>query len=56
MNPADFERPLSELYSETQRRLRAREVDLILARHRMNFESHRLLAEAERLDKIKVSL
>jgi hypothetical protein len=40
-------RPLSELYREEIRRLRAREVDAIIARHRMNFESNRLLAEAE---------
>jgi hypothetical protein len=49
-------RSLSELYREDQRRLRAREIDAIIVRHRMNFETSRLLAEAERLNQIKVSL
>jgi hypothetical protein len=44
--------PLSRLWTEDQRRLHAREVDLI-ARHRMVFEAHRLAAEAERLNPIK---
>jgi hypothetical protein len=53
---ADLERPLSELWTEDQRRLRARELNVILARHRMNYDAHRLLTEAERLNPIKESL
>jgi hypothetical protein len=41
------DRPLSELYRDDQRRLHAREVDVIIARHRMNIEAHRLLAETK---------
>jgi hypothetical protein len=39
-------RPLSELYREDQRRLRAREVDAIIARHRFAHSLHRLPNEA----------
>lgn len=45
--------PLSKLWTEHQRRLHAREVDLIIARHRFAFEQARLAAEAERLNPIK---
>jgi hypothetical protein len=47
------ERPLSELWTEDQRRLRAREVDLIIARHRLVYAASKLAAEAERLNPIK---
>lgn len=50
------ERPLSEFWTEHQRRLHAREVDHIIARHRMICEQARLAAEAERLNPIKVFL
>jgi hypothetical protein len=49
-------RPLSELYREEIRRLRPREVDAIIARHRLSYSIHRLTAEAERLNPIKESL
>jgi hypothetical protein len=49
------ERPLSDFWTEHQRRLHAREVDLIIARHRMVFEQARLAAETERLNPIKVA-
>jgi hypothetical protein len=49
--------PLSVLYSADVRaeieRLRRSELNVILARHRMNYEAHQLLAEAERLNPIK---
>lgn len=45
--------PLSKVWTEQQRRLYAREVDLIIARHRVIFEQARLAAEAERLNPIK---
>jgi hypothetical protein len=52
--------PLSVLYSADFRaeieRLRRSELNVILARHRMNHEAHRLADEAERLNPIKVSL
>jgi hypothetical protein len=41
-----IERPLSELYSADVTRLCRAESDAIIARHRFNFESNRLLAEA----------
>jgi hypothetical protein len=41
MNLTDL-RPLSELYREDQRRLHASEVDVIIARDRMNIEAQRL--------------
>lgn len=47
------ERPLSEPWTEAQRRLHAREVDLIIARHRVVFEQARLAAEVDRRNPIK---
>jgi hypothetical protein len=45
MNLTDL-RPLSELYREDQRRLRAREVDVIIPCHRIFHSLHRLANEA----------
>jgi hypothetical protein len=43
-----IERPLSELYTADITRLRHAELNAIIALHRVNFEAHRLLAEAEK--------
>jgi hypothetical protein len=54
MMPRPGDRPLSDFWTEHQRRLYVREVDLIIARHRVVFEQARLADEAERRNPIKV--
>lgn len=46
--------PLSKVWTEQQRRLHAREVDLIIARHRVVLEQTRLAGEVKRLNPINV--
>jgi hypothetical protein len=42
------ERPLSDFWTEEQRRLHAREVDLIIARHRLLYVASKLTDESQR--------